>query len=66
MNRSFFHLRISTLQRDYLWTCPGDRWLTAQQQIARETRTVEIVKASLEQRRIWRVEIIDRPIKLRF
>src|SRR5690606_27337419 len=28
MNRSFLHLRVSTLQRDYLWTCPGDRWLT--------------------------------------
>lgn len=66
MNRSFLHLRISTLQRDYLWTCPGDRWLTTLQQIARETRTAEIVKTSLEHRRIWRVQVIDTPIKLRF
>lgn len=66
MNRSFLHLRISTLQRDYLWTCPGDRWLTMCQQIARETRSVEIVNSSLHHRRIWRAQIIDTPIKLRF
>lgn len=66
MNRSFLHLRVSTLQRDYLWTCPGDRWLTMWQQIARETRTIEIVDSSLRHHRIWRAHVGDVPKKLRF